>query len=220
MQNGFSGDPDLEMTLFTTMLGSISTDKDPKNFVKITYFANKLVEDGNKKAYHFLEDAFGKEIAKGNDTFSNKDIPNKKSRSLNISPTVKTIKSEAFAGLTNLLYINLPPTINEIGENAFKGCKNLIWINLNNQITEISRGAFEDCSNLKYVEFPLSLVYIKENAFKKCISLDQIHLPKSVKTIGHKAFYGCKKLKIVHIGSETKFDNFDSFPLGAQIIEQ
>ena len=220
MQNGFSGDVDVEIALFTKMKGSITTNKDPTNFVKITFFANKLVQEGNKKAAEFLKEAFGSVIGKGKKTLSKKDIPDTNVTSLNVSPTIETIQPDTFAGLKNLLYVNLPPNIKVLGQNAFKGCKNLIWINLNSKITEIEPGTFEDCSNLKYIEFSPTITSIKEGAFRKCVSLEQVHIPKSVNQIEKNAFHGCKKLKIVHMNPSTEYATASSFPLRTQIIKQ
>ena len=229
VQNGFIGDIDIQITLYLKMLGFISTCKDPKNFARITIFANRLAQEGNQKALLFLKNAFGEIIAEGKKTFSKSDIINTNATCLNISPTVEIIQEEAFSDLKNLNFINLPPNIKTIGQNAFKGCKNLVWVNLNNKITEIPQGAFENCNNLKYIEFPSSsLTTIKEAAFRKCTSLDQILIPDSVATIEKNAFNGCKNLIVVHMSSATKYGinssneygfTLSPFPLRTQIIK-
>lgn len=229
VQNGFIDDIDIQITLYNKMLGFISTSKDPKNFARITIFANRLAQEGNQKALLFLKNAFGEIIADGKKTFSKSDIINTRATCLNISPTVEIIQEEAFSDLKNLNFINLPPSIKTIGQNAFKGCKNLVWVNLNTKITEIPQGAFENCHNLKYIEFPSSsLTTIKEAAFRKCTSLDQIHIPDSVTTIEKNAFNGCKNLIVVHLSSATKYGinssneygfTLSPFPLRTQIIK-
>ena len=218
IQNDFSGDIDVEFTLFIKILGYITTNKDPQNFAKVTFFANKLAQDGNKKAETFLKDAFGEVIGQGKKSLSKNDITGniRKIRSLNISQNVEIILKDTFAGLNDLLYINLPPSIEKIGQAAFKKCKNLIWISINCKVTEIEKSSFEDCSNLKYVELSSSINIIKENAFKKCTSLEQIIIPKSVTIIEKNAFHGCKKLMYVYMSSSTNCAS--TFPVITRVI--
>lgn len=213
-------DADTQLTLFSKLLGYITTDDSPeghKNFAHIAYYANTLAAQKNQKAIDFLTEAFGQVIGQNKSSLSNGDLPRIVRSRFNISQTVTKIDPNTFEN-RQILFVNLPPSIEKIGVSAFKGCNKITFISLNNKMTVIEDSTFEGCSSLGYVDFPNGLKVIKKNAFKKCTSLTEIYLPASLKTVEPNAFQGCKNLKIVHISNHTSYDKKLSFPLRANIL--
>ena len=74
---------------------------------------------------------------------------------------VKTIRSYAFEGLTNLTSVTVPNSVTSIGQYAFAYCTGLTSVTIPSRVTSIGYCAFNECPNLTsvkvYKESPLSI---------------------------------------------------------------
>lgn len=74
---------------------------------------------------------------------------------------VKTIRSYAFEGLTNLTSVTIPNSVTSIGQYAFAYCTGLTSVTIPSRVTSIGYCAFNECPNLTsvkvYKESPLSI---------------------------------------------------------------
>ncbi len=122
--------------------------------------------------------------------------------------TVTSIASVAFAEHHNLTSITLPSTLKVIGERAFMDCNSLESINLPESLTAICENAFYDCSALSSISVPEGVTTIEYGAFSGCTSLAEISLPLTLSTISERAFAGCTALRDI------------SVPEGVRIIEK
>jgi len=71
---------------------------------------------------------------------------------INIPPSVREIKNNAFSDCSDLTTAILNDGLEEIGEGAFNGC-GLVRIGIPPSVREIDETAFEECSNLTTVQF-------------------------------------------------------------------
>jgi hypothetical protein len=110
---------------------------------------------------------------------------------------VKSIKSTAFRGSTNLERIIIPNSVNEIGREAFSGCTALTYVELPNSIKKIQQATFDKCTRLKSITIPNSVIEIEGVAFFGCKSLESINFPASVTKINNSTFNGCSNLSVV-----------------------
>lgn len=116
---------------------------------------------------------------------------------------IKTIKSDAFKGLSKLqkLYLHYNQ-IEAIESNAFNGLSNLQTLSLyNNQLTTISNGAFEGLPSLNILYLHCNLIEaIKNGAFKGLSGLRRLDLDHNKLTvIGSGVFKGLSGLKILYL---------------------
>lgn len=123
--------------------------------------------------------------------------------SLTIPSTVKTIKEEAFAHLTNIKSITIPYGVETIEKNAFgysgyfgdTSCTLLESVELPESIKSIGSGAFVGCTSLKSIKFPSSLEVISESVLGGCTSLESVEISNGTKIISDYAFSDCSSLK-------------------------
>ena len=112
---------------------------------------------------------------------------------------VKTIGSNAFSNLFELISVEIPNSVTKIESYAFSNCKNLKSINIPEGVISIDDYAFSACSKLASVSLPNTLQSIGKNSFAECTKLKTIFVPNSVKTIDEYAFYDCENLKSIHL---------------------
>ena len=128
---------------------------------------------------------------------------------------VRSIASEAFQDISNIVAVNIPDSVTYVGENAFSGtsfynrrsnwsngalyCDNIL-LDTKLLIGEyriapgtrlIACGAFRGMTSLTSVIIPDSVTSIGTSAFYGCTSLESITIPDSVTSIGASAFNGC-----------------------------
>ena len=125
-----------------------------------------------------------------------------KIRTLNIPPSLKTIKDYAFCG-TYLKSVIVPNTVEEFGKGVFNGCKL-------REVTLPYVGGSQGQRTLRYIfddDVPKTLrkvvltdeTEVYRYAFNNCSELEEISLPATLTSIRNDhTFYGCKKLKKVH----------------------
>ena len=94
-----------------------------------------------------------------------------------IPESVKTIKSSAFYGCSNLTSITLPSGLTSIEDYTFYGCTGLKSIMLPSGLTSIGSSAFYGCSDLTSILLPNGLTEIGDNAFSGCYNLETVWLP-------------------------------------------
>ena len=120
---------------------------------------------------------------------------------------VTEIASNAFAFVSDLLYVTIGNNVQKIGDNAFKSCGKLIRVTMTDSVEEIGNNCFANCFNLEQIELSCSITKISEGMFKYCQSLKQIVLPESIYAIYDKAFDNCSNLEyILYRESKNSFD--------------
>lgn len=105
-----------------------------------------------------------------------------------VADGVQSIKSSAFAMLTNLKEVTFPDTLNFMGNFAFSECTALESIVLPDSLTELGKFNFSGCTALKNVTLPKNLEVIEDAAFANCKSLESIDFPSTLYEIGQAAF--------------------------------
>ncbi len=160
--------------------------------------------------------------------------------SITFSKNLKRVKSNAFAGCSNLQSVNwyeyTGSNIESIDAQAFMNCKRLksIWIPENfivipaflfygcdslktvyiscPELTAINRFAFWGCEQLTsvYISAP-KLTTIGQSAFSYCTELTRISLPGSVTTIEESAFYSCKNLADITLPRQLRTIGVNAF---------
>lgn len=131
---------------------------------------------------------------------------------VHLPPTVKKIKSNAFAGV-NLRYINIPALCRQIEDGAFAGCESLVSVESDGSrdtFVQLGEGAFMGCKNLVSVNLPMK--HIPDNAFMGCKKLDMA-ISTEVETIGSKAFYEAG-IKAIMIGKHHKLASIGEYAFG------
>mgnify|MGYP002523950379 CR=1 FL=1 len=103
--------------------------------------------------------------------------------------------------------VELSESITSIGSYAFASCFGLTEITIPRQITAIGTGAFHDCSSLTRAVIPGRLSSISSYLFRGCSGLFSIRIPGSVTSIGDYAFDSCTHLSTVeYTGSEEDWE--------------
>ncbi|MGM9899526.1 MAG: leucine-rich repeat protein [Bacilli bacterium] len=119
---------------------------------------------------------------------------------------VTEIAANAFAFVSDLLYVTIGNNVKKIGDNAFKSCGKLLKVTMSESVEEIGSYCFAYCFNLEKIDLPNSIVQISEGMFKYCQSLKQILLPESICMICDQAFTNCSKLEyILYLESKDSF---------------
>lgn len=125
-----------------------------------------------------------------------------------ISDSVHTLLSYAFAGCTQLSSVSLPNSITHISEYAFFGCTALTNITLPTGLLSIDACAFQKCTALVDVSLPEGLLHIGESAFYNC-GFQTFTIPSTVTSLDNTVFMSCPNLKyivipagVTHMGSQ------------------
>ena len=101
----------------------------------------------------------------------------------------------------SVVYNDVTYSVTSIGSPAFAYCTGLTSIVIPNSVTSIGSSAFSGCSGLTSIVIPNSVTRIRSSAFSSCSGLTSIEIPNSVTSIGDQAFYGCSRLTAVHINN-------------------
>ena len=120
---------------------------------------------------------------------------------LEISSSIKEIKSYAFSGFTSLTGVTIPNSVTSIGSSAFKGCTGLTSVTIPDNVTSIGDSAFNGCSVLTSVTIPNSVTSIGSSAFYGCSGLTSVtfesETPPDVS--GNAVFRGCSSLSFIYV---------------------
>lgn len=103
--------------------------------------------------------------------------------------TLRTVKTEAFAGCQSLQIVRFPSKVKNLGDGIFRNCRNLHTVMMNSSTQALGKYMFYACENLESITIP----YVREipkGAFAHCSSLKSVSLPEGVKTIDDYAFFG------------------------------
>ena len=92
---------------------------------------------------------------------------------------------------------NVTYSVTSIGSSAFAGCRSLTSVSIPNSVTSIEGGAFKNCSGLTSVTIPNSVTSIRSATFEACSSLTSVTIPNSLTAIGNYTFYACSGLTSV-----------------------
>ena len=79
----------------------------------------------------------------------------------NVTYSVTSIGSSAFAGCRSLTSVSIPNSVTSIGSSAFSGCRSLTSVSIPNSVTSIESYAFSGCSGLTSVSIPNSVTSIE-----------------------------------------------------------
>ena len=127
----------------------------------------------------------------------------------NVTYSVTSIGSSAFAGCRSLTSVSIPNSVTSIESYAFSDCSGLTSVSIPNSVTSIEGGAFKNCSGLTSVTIPNSVTSIRSATFEACSSLTSVTIPNSVTSIESYAFYACSSLTSVTIpNSLTAIGNY------------
>ena len=127
----------------------------------------------------------------------------------NVTYSVTSIGSSAFAGCRSLTSVSIPNSVTSIGSSAFAGCRSLTSVSIPNSVTSIESYAFSGCSGLTSVSIPNSVTSIEGGAFKNCSGLTSVTIPNSVTSIGSATFEACSSLTSVTIpNSVTSIESY------------
>ena len=120
---------------------------------------------------------------------------------------VTSIGAGAFAGLDFLRTVELPATLKTIKSSAFKGCTNLGGIVIPDGVTHIGDEAFYNNVRLTSIEFAdnSSLQEIGDFAFANCSRLREITLPSSLESINGTVFSGAKLLRSINVAEGNEY---------------
>lgn len=88
--------------------------------------------------------------------------------------SVTTVRSGAFAGVTEITEVVFPNTLTTIAANAFSGCSGLTKLELPESLTTIASRAFEGCSGVSVLYIPAKVSSIHQYAFLNCSGLTAI----------------------------------------------
>ena len=103
--------------------------------------------------------------------------------------TLRTVKTEAFAGCQSLQIVRFPSKVKNPGDGIFRNCRNLHTVMINSSTQALGRYMFYACESLESITIPF-VREIPTGAFAHCSSLKNVALPEGVKTVGDYAFFG------------------------------
>ncbi len=127
----------------------------------------------------------------------------------NVTYSVTSIGSSAFAGCRSLTSVSIPNSVTSIGSSAFASCRSLTSVSIPNSVTSIESYAFSGCSGLTSVSIPNSVTSIEGSAFSGCSGLTSVTIPNSVTSIGSATFEACSSLTSVTIpNSVTSIESY------------
>lgn len=159
---------------------------------------------------------------------------NTKLKKITLPNSIKSIRTHAFYGCSNLQNINIPEgitrieeytfyncsklssftfpsTLQYIGRYAFYGCSALNSIILNEGLTTLKEYAFANCTGLTYLNLPSTLQNIPNRGFSECSNLSTIDWAEGLIGIGTSAFFGCKNLKSLRFPDSLQFIQGNAF---------
>ena len=128
---------------------------------------------------------------------------------------VTLIKSNTFAGCSNLTSITLGETVSLIGASAFEGCRSLVSVSIPQSVTSIGASAFDGCTGLKAVyitdlatwygiTFYSNPLQYAHHLYLNGEEITTLIVPENVKSIGNYTFCGCQGLTSVTIPEGVK----------------
>ncbi|MCM1499165.1 MAG: leucine-rich repeat domain-containing protein [Clostridium sp.] len=152
-----------------------------------------------------------------------------------LPPSVTTIASYCFAGITNrtpdisktqitvlpaytfaecpnLHTITMPATLLSVEAYAFAGNVNLEEVVfLGERLDKIGTGAFQGCQNMHKIDIPEGVTNIENDTFNGCTNLNTIILPDSLEIIGDNAFKDCQNIHEMVIPENVTYISNSSF---------
>ena len=122
--------------------------------------------------------------------------------SIDLSDSIKEIKSKAFMGCVSLVSIDWPASLEVIGESAFEKCESLGDLNIPDSVKRIGSFAFYICRGITEVVIGDGVTYIGQSAFV-CENLERVTMGESVEYVGRGAF-GSTKIKEFEFSASVK----------------
>ncbi len=113
---------------------------------------------------------------------------------LTLDNSIKTISTDAFSSMKNLIWVQFGTGTEHIGQNAFRSCSNLRRLVIPDGTKTIGKNAFDGCYRLYEANIPNSVTQIGDNAFTGCSSLLTVRFPDSAVTVGKNVFTDSYKL--------------------------
>ena len=112
---------------------------------------------------------------------------------------VTVIESAAFMYNDTIKDLEISETIKEIKSNAFSECKSLKKLTVPENVKVIGDSAFCNCTVLKTVKISEGIQKIGNYCFVGCESLSELTLPQKIDEIGEYAFFGCSELEKIDL---------------------
>ncbi|MBR3674744.1 MAG: leucine-rich repeat protein, partial [Bacilli bacterium] len=137
-------------------------------------------------------------------------------KSFNISSNFDTIGSYAFQE-TGLVSIDIPPTITSIKNGAFSSCHSLKSVKLpeNSGYTKIEDSTFYDCTALESIRIPSNVFTLGNNVFRGDTSLKTLTIiinTSKILNVGSDSFRDVELTTINFTGTQTEYEYFTSAP--------
>ncbi len=149
--------------------------------------------------YNLIEKGNFAEVTKNPNKYTGSVVIPESVNYNNVTYSVTSIGSSAFAGSSELISISIPNSISRIVDFAFSNCSGLTSVTIPNSVTSIGKRVFQYCTSLTSINIPSGVTSIGQSVFQNCESLSSITIPNSVTSIGVSAFEECSALTSITI---------------------
>jgi hypothetical protein len=112
-------------------------------------------------------------------------------KTVQFSPVLADIDSEAFYLCTTLIFTSLPDSLSSLGASAFSSCWALAEVAFASPLQSLPEGSFSTCINLRSISLPDTVTAIGQDAFYMCDTLDTVQMPALLSVLGYRAFGSC-----------------------------
>ena len=102
--------------------------------------------------------------------------------------------------------VDIPPTVKKIRLDAFALCSQLLDIKIPEGVSNILSGSFIGCSYLTNVQLPSTIDTIGVSVFERCSRLENLYIPASATQIGVSITSNCPNVKI-HIDPQIRSES-------------
>ncbi|MBE5933393.1 MAG: hypothetical protein E7263_08245 [Lachnospiraceae bacterium] len=104
-------------------------------------------------------------------------------QTINLPPTLKTIKKSAFSSCSTLMDIDIPEAVECIEKSVFASCNGLVDVKIPASVSVLSEYVFRDCKLLSDIVLSDGLKTIEKGALEDCNYLHDIYIPESAEQI-------------------------------------
>ena len=105
--------------------------------------------------------------------------------------------------------VDIPPTVKKIRLDAFAHCSQLLDVKIPEGVSNILSGSFIGCSYLTNVQLPSTIDTIGVSVFERCSRLENLYIPASATQIGVSITRNCPNVKIHIDAHNPKYEVVD-----------